>query len=210
MYECGIDEAGRGPVIGPLVVSIVCGNAESFAKIGARDSKKLSPHSRERLFPEIISHADIVKTEIINADQLNQLMESKNLNEIEQYEYIALAKLAPDGCAIYVDSFDVLPERLGGLMGKATGKNVIALHKADEVFPVVSAASIVSKVIRDREVRKIEQKYGTIGSGYPSDPRTIDFIKNALQSGIDISEIVRTRWKTYKNLLSSTKNSSLF
>lgn len=210
LCECGIDEAGRGPVIGPLVVSIVCGDPETFRELGAKDSKKLSPASRERLFPEIMSHAVFVKTEILSANQIDEMMASETLNDIERDHYVALAKLAPDGCTIYVDSFDVIPERLGSFMNDQTGKKIVSLHKADEFFPVVSAASIVSKVIRDREIMRIEEKYGPVGSGYPADPRTIDFLRNAMSTGVDVSEIVRTRWITYRRLLSRSKNSSLF
>jgi ribonuclease HII len=208
--ECGIDEAGRGPVIGPLVVSIVCGKRDVFTGMGARDSKKLTPSSREHLFPQIISAAEYVKTEVIEAGRLNLLMESENLNEIELSEYVSLAKSSPEGYPIYVDSFDVLPERLGKFMEDKTGRKVVSLHKADEMIPVVSAASIISKVVRDREIKKIEEEYGPIGSGYPSDSRTVEFIERSIRSGKDISGIVRTKWKTYLRIVSNLHNSTLF
>ena len=80
--SCGIDEAGRGPVIGPLVITIVCGNSDILAKLGVKDSKKLSPVARERLYTEIMAHADFVRIEIITAAQLNLLMKTENLNYI--------------------------------------------------------------------------------------------------------------------------------
>ncbi len=208
--SCGIDEAGRGPVIGPLVVTIVCGNSDILAKLGVKDSKKLTPVARERLYTEIMAHADFVKTEIITATQLNLLMNTENLNYIEQSSYVSLAGISPSGCTVYVDSFDVNPERLGKLIESKTGREIVSVHKADEIYPVVSAASIISKVIRDREMRAIEKTYGIIGSGYPSDPRTVKFIQESLKNGKDLSEIVRTKWKTYKTLVSRFMNSKLF
>ncbi|MCW6169020.1 MAG: ribonuclease HII [Thermoplasmatales archaeon] len=208
--SCGIDEAGRGPVIGPLVVTIVCGNNDVLAGLGVKDSKKLSPIARERLYTEIMAHAEIIKTEIITAAQLNLLMDTENLNYIEQLSYVSLARMSPDECTVYVDSFDVNPGRLGRLIESETGRKVVSAHKADEVYPVVSAASIISKVIRDREVKAIEERYGTMGSGYPSDPRTIKFIQESLKNGTDLSGIVRTKWKTYKTLVSRLMNSKLF
>ena len=82
-----------------------------------------------------------------------------------------------------------------------SGRKIICRHKADEIYPAVSAASIVAKVIRDREIEKLHEKYGDFGSGYPSDPRTINFVKNSIQNKIDIDKIVRHQWKTYKSML---------
>ncbi len=204
--SCGIDEAGRGPVIGPMVISIVCGDDKLLKDAGVRDSKKLSPSRREYLY-RIITANYSYKFNILTASGLNRLMETKTLNEIEMDEVCKLAEAA-DG-KIYVDCFDVIEKRAEEILRFRTGKEIICKHKADSIYPVVSAASIVSKVIRDREIVKIEKEYGYFGSGYPSDERTIEFIKKAVSSGRDITDIVRLKWKTYKDIISQQKQSSL-
>lgn len=209
-FSCGVDEAGRGPVIGPLVVSIVCGNGDELKKIGARDSKTLSAASRKRLYDLVVENADFHYIRKIDASELNELMDRINLNRIEEEAYAEVISKAPFDGPIFVDSFDVDPERLSLRLSEMTGKNVICEHKADAKFPTVSAASILSKVTRDNEVHELEKRYGIIGSGYPADPVTIDFLTRSIAEGVDLTSIVRTHWKTYRNLVSSGKNSKLF
>ncbi len=204
--SCGIDEAGRGPVIGPMVISIVCGDDKLLKDTGVRDSKKLSPARREYLY-SIITMNYSYKFNILTASDLNRLMETKTLNEIEMDEVCKLAEAADD--KIYVDCFDVIEKRAEEILRFRTGREIICKHKADVLFPAVSAASIISKVIRDREIVKIEKEYGYFGSGYPSDERTIEFIKKSVSSGTDITDIVRLKWKTYKNIIGQQKQSSL-
>ncbi|MGC8608296.1 MAG: ribonuclease HII [Thermoplasmata archaeon] len=204
--SCGIDEAGRGPVIGPMVISIVCGDDKLLKETGAKDSKKLSPDRREYLYGIIVKNF-YFKYRILTAADLNRRMETETLNEIEMDEVCLLAEGQTE--PIYVDCFDVIEKRAEDILRYRTGREIICRHKADEIYPAVSAASIISKVIRDREIVKIEEKYGYFGSGYPSDDRTIAFLRDAISSRKDISEIVRTKWKTYKNLLQADAQSHL-
>ena len=207
---CGVDEAGRGPVIGPLVVALVCGSNKALQNIGARDSKTLSPASRERLFFDIQKIASEVSYRIIPPDEINRRMDSQSLNEIEEDTYASLIVNSSGRERVYVDSFDVLPERLQHKLSSITKREVICRHHADSMFPVVSAASIVAKVIRDSEIRKLSEKYGNFGSGYPSDPRTVRFLTEALRNGLDISGIVRKHWSTYRRILSQVQSGKLF
>lgn len=208
--SCGVDEAGRGPVIGPMVVSIVCGDSEAFRKIGARDSKTLSPHSREGLYERILENSEFHMIKVITASELNSLMNRINLNQIEEKAYSELIAKAPQDCSYYVDSFDVDENRLSRKLSEITGRSVVCRHKADSLFPAVSAASILSKVTRDREIIRLQSRYGNIGSGYPADPVTREFILASLRSGKDISGIVRTHWKTYRNILEESRKTTLF
>ena len=205
--QCGIDEAGRGPVIGPMVMAMVCGNPESLRSAGVRDSKDLSPRQREILFEQITVLSTSRSFFIISPSEINSMMERITLNEIEHH--FALKLLENAKCDIYVDSFDVKPERLSNSLSEKSGKKVFCAHKADSIYPSVSAASIVAKVIRDREIKNLSREYGEIGSGYPSDVRTIRFIREAIENGMDISKIVRTKWKTYQNIISSVKTRTL-
>lgn len=209
-FSCGVDEAGRGPVIGPLVVSVVCGYDDDLKRIGARDSKTLTPASRRRLYDLVVQNAAFYFIKKIEASELNDMMSRINLNQIEEEAYSEVISRAHFDCQFYVDSFDVDPGRLSRKLSQSTGKNVVCEHKADAKFPTVSAASILSKVTRDEEIEKLGKKYGKIGSGYPADPVTVDFLKKSMEEGIDLTEIARTHWKTYRNLLSKGKNKKLF
>ncbi|MCL5803306.1 MAG: ribonuclease HII [Thermoplasmataceae archaeon] len=205
--QCGIDEAGRGPVIGPMVMAMICGSPEMLGNAGVRDSKELSPDRRELLFDRISDLATRRSFVVISPAEINSMMERITLNDIEQH--FALKLLEDAECDVYVDSFDVKPERLSRSLSEKSGKRVFCAHRADSIYPSVSAASIVAKVIRDREIKKLSGKYGDMGSGYPSDPRTTRFIRESLENNVDISQIVRTKWKTYQNILSSVKNKTL-
>lgn len=209
-FSCGVDEAGRGPVIGPLVVSIVCGDEDLLHSIGARDSKALSRKTRENLDRMIRERADFVYWKEISADELNKLMDRINLNEIEEDAYAEVISKIPFECTVYVDSFDVNEQRLSQKLSGRTGKNIVCEHKADARFPAVSAASIISKVLRDNAIDKMEKTYGKIGSGYPSDPVTVNFLVRSINGGVDITNIARTHWKTYQNIISRKKNRKLF
>lgn len=206
--QCGIDEAGRGPVIGPMVISIVCGSASRFREIGVRDSKQLSPSSRQRLFQEVKEIANLVDVKIIDAPTLNQEMKVNTLNTIELNTVKGLISRA--SCPVFVDSFDVDEKRLTSILQQECRFPVKAEHKGDVHYPSVSAASIISKVTRDSIISDLAKEYGKMGSGYPSDPETIRFLKENIASGRDLSRIVRTEWETWKNLLTEHSQGTLF
>ena len=177
-------------------------------RIGAKDSKALSHPSRLRIFELIKKEAGFVQWVKISSSELNREMEGATINRIEERKVSELIKNSPCN-KIYVDSFDVNEERLSKLLSGMTGKEVICRHKADSQFYPVSAASIVAKVIREREMDIIRNKYGNVGSGYPSDPTTIKFLEDSIQNGIDIGDIVRTHWKTYMNVVNSKSQKHL-
>jgi ribonuclease HII len=199
MEECGIDEAGRGPLIGPMVMAMLCGDEKVLKSLGVADSKKLSPDRRKSLFQKLVEfNYNFV---IIPPSEIDTYVKGKRLNELEELYASKLVSMAPEGSVIYVDSFDVNEERLQLKLEQNTGRKIICRHKADDTYPVVSAASIIAKVIRDNEIEKLHKEYGNFGSGYPSDPRTIKFVKDAIENGKNIGKIVRHQWKTYKNML---------
>ncbi len=196
--QCGIDEAGRGPVIGPMVMSIVCGERDKFVRLGARDSKLLSRSRREDIRSKILDQAVYTRSIEITAEELNNLMESKTLNEIEADAASELLKGAL--YETYVDCFDVNEERGSENLSRNSPVKVHCIHDADRFIPAVSAASILSKVLRDRRIGEIEKEYGPMGSGYPADPRTVDFLRKAIRERVEIDSIVRKKWKTYEKL----------
>lgn len=215
MSICGVDEAGRGSVLGPLVVAGVCAGeeeAESFLGIKVRDSKKLSPQQRSRLYEKIKANFkfEVLK---ISAERLNKLMERKNLNEIEVEAFAHVIKKLGPGKA-FADSADVNAARfrediLGVLRQEdVEGVEVVAEHQAEDKHKVVAAASIVAKVERDREIELLHRKYGDFGSGYPADARTINFLRAYFGKEGRFPEEARTKWKTLEGI--KTKKLSEF
>jgi ribonuclease HII len=197
MKLVGIDEAGRGSVLGPLVV---CGVAveedrlKYLERLKLKDSKKISPKRRVVLSRKIKKIAECHPVHISAADI--DLLRSKdvNLNEIEK---IAMRKIIGDSKpdVSFIDCIDVKPERFTEEIEKFQDNlRVIAEHRADDKYVIVSAASIVAKVERDMEIHKIRKEYTDIGSGYPSDPKTISFLKNTPYN--DLPDFVRRSWST--------------
>ncbi|MDI6888031.1 MAG: ribonuclease HII [Candidatus Thermoplasmatota archaeon] len=202
---CGIDEAGRGPVIGPIVIAGIAlddRDIDKLTALGVKDSKRHTPAKREKLAEEIkkIANYEII---VITAQELNIKMEFATLNDIEVNCFAEIIKrLKPE--IAYVDSVDVNEERFATqLLSKLDfNLNIISKHKADELYIIVSGASILAKVIRDNEIKKIEQELNTvIGSGYPGDRRTIEFVTRLLKDKKE-SPYIRKFWKTVKRLSS--------
>lgn len=208
--ECGLDEAGRGPVIGPMVVAMLCATNAAMKEIGARDSKTLSPASRERIFQRIMESGGDYSYKIIGVQDINRKMETMTLNEIEEEAYVSLIAQSVSDGTHYVDSFDVNEDRLTAKLSALTGKNVLCRHKADALYPVVSAASIIAKVVRDSQIEKLKTTYGDFGSGYPSDPRTVSFLERSIDNNTDLTDIVRVHWETYRRLIARHWNRRLF
>lgn len=207
----GADEAGRGPVIGPLVVSAVRADDATLASLtssGVRDSKALSPKRREEL-SGIIREMCEVHTISVSAEDIDLQRAHSSLNDIERKMFADVIKMFDNvNDVIVVDCCDVKEERFSSLLTKETGNKILAYHKADDTYPIVSAASIVAKVERDSAVKKINdyalRRWGRgVGSGYPSDPATKTFLK-MFEGGEDLPDFVRRSWKTVAALSQSS------
>jgi ribonuclease HII len=210
---CGIDEAGRGPVIGPLVI---CGvmieekEENKLKDIGVKDSKLLTPDQREKLFgllKDKVKH----KILIINPSEIDDALRSNeiNLNWLEAIKSAEIINsLNPDKAILDCPSTNIkaYTTYLTNLL-KDKNTKIIAEHKADFNYPVVGAASILAKVTRDREIEKIKRKIGqNFGSGYPSDPSTREFL---LKNYSKYPEIFRKEWASYKEAASTKKQKNL-
>jgi len=202
---CGVDEAGRGPVMGPLVV---CGVSiegdEVLRKLGVKDSKKLSRSKREELsgkIQNVISRVEIIE---VAASEIDILREEMTLNQLEVKVFASIIKSLDPEIA-YVDAADVDEQRFAKDIRDEMGVhaiNIVSEHKADDTYPVVSAASILAKVRRDAEVRRIEGEIGEpIGSGYASDPVTIRFIESWLARHDTLPPHTRKSWDTSSRLV---------
>lgn len=203
MLVCGVDDAGRGSVIGPLVIAGICierNKIKRLSDIGVKDSKQLSPNARENLYKKILAIVDDYYVARIPPHVIDQSVKKNELNQLEgKYMAKVIAKLKPDSS--YVDSCDVNPKRFGLLISKlAHAKKVHSSHHADAKFPVVSAASIIAKVNRDRAIEKIRKNFN-VGSGYPSDSKTMNFIRGEINLNGMPSKFVRQSWKPVKALL---------
>ena len=208
----GVDDAGRGPVIGPLViagVTIDSSKLGSLIAIGVKDSKLLSPARREYLASKIIELVAEVAYVITDPRDIDDVvMHGKKLYKLNYLEAKIMAeivtKLKPE--TAYVDASDVLEDRFGEMIQEMVPFNVkiISEHYADKRYPIVSAASILAKVKRDALVRELQIKYGDFGSGYPSDPKTRKFLVDWLKSHESYPDFVRKSWKTLKNLGNET------
>ncbi len=203
MRVCGVDEAGRGSLVGPLVIAGVSINRSKIRKLksmGVRDSKKLTPSQREKLYKKIIKFADNYYVAKINPPTIDRSVSKHDLNNLEaKYMAKVISKLNPN--ISYVDSCDVNPSRFGKKISKlAKNNNVKSYHHADSRFVIVSADSIIAKVNRDRAIQNLRKKHN-IGSGYPSDPKTKRFVKNYYHNMNKIPNFVRSSWKPVRIML---------
>jgi ribonuclease HII len=205
---CGVDEAGRGPMIGPMVICGVLIDPESvheLEKLGVRDSKTLSPARRVSLSKRIEKLAITTAFRSISAADIDRRRKRITLNEIEVEEFVSILKeLKPK--TIYLDAADVKADRFGQKIGEKSGladKGVVIIseHKADAKYPIVSAASILAKVERDRVISRLHEKYGNFGSGYPSDPKTVDFVRDLVRNNKKLPPIVRKSWETVGRII---------
>jgi ribonuclease HII len=200
---CGVDEAGRGPVLGSLVVAgVICEKKqeEDLKKIGVLDSKKLNAKSREKLYDQIISRFDYHSIKI----QPLELDRSKNLNLLEGMKFAEIINTLQPELA-YLDCADAAPRNFHNYVAKHLSFkcNLVVEHKADEKYPIVSAASIIAKVERDRDIERLKQEYGDIGSGYPSDPKTVAFLEDWFKENRSFPPFVRKSWKTLNRIVNS-------
>ncbi len=207
MRSLGIDEAGRGPVLGPLVIAgVLCDDQDDLKALGVKDSKKLSPQRRRGLAQEIQEVATC-KVLLISAAELDEAMDDVSLNLLEaRYFSEVIRDLAPDEA--FVDCCDTSRRRFKRELLRHLGYNlpVRVEHGADERYPVVSAASIVAKVRRDGEMTRIAEEFGRpIGSGYAHDPRTVAFLEEHLRTHGEMPAHTRRAWKTSRRLLSKAR-----
>ena len=207
---CGVDEAGRGPVIGPMVVAGVCADEKEIEALGVKDSKKLTPKRREYLAERIKEVATQIIIRVVEPEEIDKMRENMTLNEIE-VEIFAdiISKL--EGEIIYVDAADVDEERFAQDIEEKIGRGVkiVSKHKADALYPIVSAASIIAKVERDRIIREISEEIGDFGSGYPADERTKRFLEDYYREHGELPPHTRRSWKSAKRLTKKGKQQTL-
>jgi ribonuclease HII len=206
MLILGIDDAGRGPLIGPMILSgvlITKSQEEKIKKAGAKDSKLLTQDQRVSLARLIKSNSLSYKTLSSSPKEID---ESKNLNTLEAIKAAQIINELnnnKDKITVIVDcpstNLIAWKNTLISYISHTSNLIIKCEHKADFNHPSVAAASILAKVERESAVSKLKEKYGNLGSGYPSDPTTKAFLKSHGKT-LSNSGIFRKSWATWKKM----------
>ena len=217
----GVDEAGRGPAIGPLVVSALSipkKDRTILRKIGVDDSKKMSKKNRERVHMEILSYAEssdwIIGLVHCDASRIDEWMYKGSLNTLEVILFAeAIERVAEPGGEheLFLDACDVDAKRFGRRVAESLGNEwkgckIHSRHKMDANDEVVAAASIISKVSRDSAIGELSRQLGVdLGSGYPSDAKTRDAIELLCKEEV-LNDCIRRNWANVKKSWSRHHN----
>ena len=212
----GIDEAGRGPVVGSMFIGGFMVDEEDLDKVenlGVKDSKKLSDKKRENLAEKLREMGEPFLKEI-TASEIDDLREVMTLNEIEIQGFTDVIERS-DADRIIVD----LPEPDGDrfirkmkkeLPARFENRDFTAEHEADDNFPIVSAASIIAKSARENHVDELKKKYGyDFKSGYPHDSPTIEFLEKYVEEKGELPKETRRSWSTAERILQESEQSGL-
>lgn len=206
----GIDEAGRGPVVGDMVICILgveSNRVGQLKKIGVRDSKELTPAQRNKILRKIIDISRFYAT--INIPPIE--IDKKNLNVLVRNSISSLLVLLLNtvftdynNIVIYIDEIkgahaflrNTIPRYIHG----ERHVEVIMEPDADRKYPVVSAASIIAKYLRDQGILALKLIFGDLGSGYPSDPYTRQWIMEIARIYGEPPRVIRRTWRTLKDI----------
>ena len=202
----GVDEAGRGSIIGPLVVAGIAirdYKIPELSRIGVKDSKKLTKQIRENMFFSIVDLADSLCIYKIEPREIDDNVFQNKLNNLEARAMATVINnLNVD--EVYVDCCDVDQERYKRHVKcslLSCGINLYSMHRADQLNLVVSAASIIAKIVRDNEIQAIRKIHRSIGSGYPSDKNTMCFIHQWVKKYKNAPSFARKSWRPLRTIL---------
>jgi len=198
----GIDEAGKGPVIGPMIIAGVMIHDGKEAELGAVKDSKLLTQKNRVILNEIIQNHSEFKIIVVSPQEIDCALDPNNkemnLNWLEAVKNAEIINhFNPD--VVIIDCPHPIPKKYEAYVKKMVDKKdikYIVEHKADVNYPVCSAASIIAKVKREEEMDKIKEKYGDTGPGYPANLTTQKFIK---ENYTKYPEIFRHSWQTFKN-----------
>ncbi len=222
MLTLGIDDAGRGPVIGPMILAGVLIDAEMEKKLKkhkVRDSKIVAHFERLKLC-QLIKETSIKNLALISPpEEVDNFVEGDdNLNVLEAVKTAEIinsinsGKTRKNKVKVIVDcpsnNARTWRNLLLNKIEHLENLEVVCEHKADSNYIAVAAASILAKCVREDEVAKIKSKYGEIGSGYAADPITQEFLrKNGAR--LRDSGIFRKSWSTWKKLFPARGQATL-
>jgi len=216
----GSDEAGKGPVLGPMVAAAVRAPPDRIPD-GVDDSKRLAPETRESLAAALREREGVaVGVAVVPTDRIDDPETDMNSLTVEAHAE-AVAAVARDGDPVVADAGDVSESRFARRVresvasiadGVSVAVDVHAEHGADETYPLVAAASVVAKVRRDAEIDALEAEYGAyapLGSGYPGDQRTRDFLRRYVDDTGELPDCARASWSTSADVLAAAEQSAL-
>ncbi|MFB6128013.1 MAG: ribonuclease HII [Halolamina sp.] len=230
----GVDEAGKGPVLGPMVAAAVRAPPPALPD-GVADSKRLSAARRESLAATLRERdAVAVGVAVVPVAAIDDLATDMNTLTIRG-QAAAVAAVAGDGDRVVADAGDTsesrfarrLTDRIGRgdadtgadadtefavepVADSPAGVEVVAEHGADDAYDAVAAASVVAKVERDRRLAAIGAAYDRpLGSGYPSDPTTRTFLRDHVAETGELPDCARASWATAEDVLAAAEQSAL-
>ena len=206
----GIDEAGKGPVLGPMVAACVVVSKDCLPN-GIDDSKRLSPTRREELARTMVENERIeIGVAAISPKRIDSPTTDMNTLTVAAHAEAA-QQVVESGMDGICDAADVDAARFVQRLGKKLPDSIelAGEHGADERHLVVGAASIIAKVERDRRIEELQTEYGEVGSGYPSDPTTRIFLSNYVAEYGELPTCARASWQTSKDVLAAGKQETL-
>lgn len=208
---CGVDEAGKGAVLGPLVVAAVgCRRKKDLAVLGVKDSKALTPARREELAAKIRAEGFPIAVLAISPGEIDSQRSFMTMNALMALSHARVIDDLRPHIAV-VDACDVVAARYGCMVSEHLRHScrVVSRHHADQTHPAVSAASIIAKVERDRIVSDLARDYGEIGSGYPSDHTTVEYLWGYIREYGRPPLIARRSWETVHALIERREQTHL-
>lgn len=215
MKVLGLDEAGRGPVIGSMFIGGFLADEVDVElnDLDVKDSKKLSDKKREGLRDKLEQYGDVFLKEV-TASEVDDLREVMSLNEIEIQAFADVIERAdPDKVIIDLpepDAAKFISKLKRELPEKFSDREFVAEHEADDKYPVVSAASIAAKSARENHVEDLHQKYGyDFKSGYPHDKPTINFLETYLEEKGEMPPETRMSWSTAQRIVKESSQKGL-
>jgi ribonuclease HII len=212
----GSDEAGKGPVLGPMVAAAVRARPESIPD-GVDDSKRLSAGKRESIAATLRDREDVaVGVAVVPTDRIDDPETDMNSLTVAAHAE-AVAAVATAGDRAVADAGDVNAARFARRVGDGVAEDgppveIYAEHGADAAYPLVAAASVVAKVERDTRIDALNADYpnhGPVGSGYPSDPATRAFLRHYVGDTGELPDCARGSWATADDVLAAAEQSSL-
>lgn len=212
VVRIGVDEAGKGPVLGSMFAAAVAASPAALPE-GVGDSKTIQPDRRETLAQQIRQSEEVrVGVAEIPVTRIDE--QSTNMNQLTvtaHAEAIRALQWDLDRVRIRCDAGDADASRFGSrVAARLSGTpSVEAEHRADESDPVVGAASVIAKVTRDAHVAQLRSKYGPVGSGYPSDPDTRAFLADYVAEYGRLPDCARETWSTSTDVLAAAEQSAL-
>lgn len=211
MTVVGVDEAGKGPVLGSMFAAAVRVTDPAALPDGLDDSKSLTPETREA-FDAALRSDDRVAVAVVEVEPARIDDDGTDMNTLTVAAHAeAVSDLARRGDRVLLDAGDVSAGRFARRVDERVGGSfeLHAEHGADATYAVVSAASVVAKVARDAHVAALAAEFGELGSGYPSDPRTRTFLAGYVAEHGCLPPCARASWRTSRDALAAAEQSAL-